>query len=176
MQVSAEEGVLLTLFTKMVGAHQAVEVGTFTGYSSICIARGLASGGRLLCCDVSEEYTAIAREAWEAAGVGDRIELRIGAALETLRSLPDSPTLDLAFIDADKREYLSYYTELLPRMRSGGVMLVDNTLWSGRVVDTDTDDEVTTMIRLFNDHVATDDAVESCILAVSDGLTLIRKR
>jgi caffeoyl-CoA O-methyltransferase len=174
--VSAEEGALLTLITKMVGARYAVEVGTFTGYSSICIARGLASEGRLLCCDVNEEYTSIARDAWQAAGLAERIELRIAPALETLRALPASADIDLAFIDADKREYVSYYAELLPRMRSGGVLLVDNTLWSGRVADSSSAVEITTIIRSFNDHVAADDRVESCILAVSDGLTLIRKR
>jgi caffeoyl-CoA O-methyltransferase len=176
MQVSADEGALLTLLTKLVGAASAIEVGTFTGYSSICIARGLAADGRLLCCDISEEYTALAREAWRAAGLDERIELRIGPALDTLRSLPPDATYDLAFIDADKPNYVSYYDELIPRLRNGGVVLVDNTLWSGRVVDPQADDENTVAIRQFNDHVAADDRVDSCILPVSDGLTLVRKR
>ena len=176
MQVSSEEGALLTLLTRLVGAANAVEVGTFTGYSSVCIARGLAPGGHLLCCDVSEEYTALARDAWAAAGLDDRIELRIAPALDTLRALPTDAPIDLAFIDADKPSYTAYYDELVPRIRAGGVVLVDNTLWSGRVTDPAADDESTVAIRAFNDHVTADDRVESCILPVSDGLTLIRKR
>jgi caffeoyl-CoA O-methyltransferase len=176
MQVSAEEGALLTLLTRVVGVTSAIEVGTFTGYSSICIARGLAPGGSLLCCDVSEEYTAIARDAWQAAGLDDRIELRIGPALDTLQALPPEATYDLVFIDADKPNYVNYYEALLPRVRTGGAFLVDNTLWSGRVVDAAADDENTVAIRAFNDHLAADDRVDSFILPVSDGLTLVRKR
>jgi len=176
MQVSAEEGALLTLLTELVGVTSAIEVGTFTGFSSICIARGLAPGGSMLCCDVSEEYTAIARDAWRAAGLDDRIELRIGPALETLQALPQDTAFDLAFIDADKANYVNYYEALLPRLRAGGVVLADNTLWSGRVVDPDARDDNTVAIRRFNDHVAADERVASCILPVSDGLTLIRKR
>ena len=176
MQVSGDEGALLTLLTRLVGATNAVEVGTFTGYSSVCIARGLAPGGHLLCCDVSEEYTALARDAWAAAGLDDRIELRVAPAIETLRSLPTDASIDLAFIDADKPSYTAYYDELVPRLRSGGVVLADNTLWSGRVADPAADDESTVAIRAFNDRVSADDRVESCILPVSDGLTLIRKR
>src|SRR6187397_1606963 len=132
MQVGSDQGSLLTARTRLAAARSAVEVGTFTGYSSICIARGLQPGGRLLCCDVSEEYTAIARRAWERAGVADRIELRIAPALETLRALPLEATIDVAFIDADKPNYVNYYDELLPRVRPGGLILADNTLWSGR--------------------------------------------
>ncbi|MGH9272152.1 MAG: O-methyltransferase [Ilumatobacteraceae bacterium] len=176
MQVSGEEGALLTMLTRLVGAANAVEVGTFTGYSSICIARGLAPDGRLLCCDVSEEYTALARDAWAAAGLDDRIELRIAPAVDTLRALPTDASIDLAFIDADKPSYTAYYDELVPRLRVGGVVLVDNTLWSGRVADPAAEDENTVAIRAFNDHVTADERVDSCILPVSDGLTLIRKR
>ncbi|MGI9052438.1 MAG: O-methyltransferase [Ilumatobacteraceae bacterium] len=176
MQISADEGALLTLLTRLVGAETAIEVGTFTGYSSICIARGLASGGRLLCCDVSEEYTDLARAAWGEAGLLDRIELRIGPALDTLRSLPEGSAFDLAFIDADKPSYVAYYDELVPRLRPGGVILVDNTLWSGRVADATACDDGTVGMRGFNDHVAADDRVDSYILPVSDGLTLIRRR
>lgn len=176
MQVSNEEGALLTLLTGLVGATHAIEVGTFTGYSSICIARGLAPGGRLLCCDVSEEYTAIAREAWGRAGLEDRIELRIGPALATLQALGPEVSFDLAFIDADKPGYVSYYEELVPRLRAGGLILVDNTLWSGRVADLGATDETTEVIRTFNDHVLVDERVESCIVPISDGLTLARKR
>jgi caffeoyl-CoA O-methyltransferase len=176
MQIGADQGALLTLLTRLVGATSAVEVGTFTGYSSISIARGLAPGGRLLCCDVSEEFTALARDAWAEAGLTDVIELRIAPAIETLRALPDDPTIDLVFIDADKGGYASYFEELLPRVRPGGLLLVDNTLWSGRVVDDTADDADTLAIKAFNDAVAADDRVESYLLPIGDGLTLIRKR
>ena len=132
MQIGADQGALLTLLTRLIGARQAIEVGTFTGFSSICIARGLAPGGHLLCCDVSEEYTAIARAAWSEAGLDDVIELRIAPAIETLRALPPDLVVDLAFIDADKGGYGAYFEELMPRIRPGGMVLVDNTLWSGR--------------------------------------------
>ena len=177
MQVSADEGTLLTILTRLAVTSFAVEVGTFTGYSSICIARGLQPGGRLLCCDVSESYTSIARRAWQAAGVADQIELRVAPALETLRALPREEPIDLAFVDADKPNYVNYYDELLPRLRRGGVILADNTLWSGRVADAAADDDADnlTAIRRFNDTVAADDRVASYILPVSDGLTLITK-
>ena len=176
MQVGADQGALLTLLARLVGAQHAVEVGTFTGYSSICIARGLVPGGSLLCCDVSEEYTALARQAWAEAGLTDTIELRIGPAIETLRALPSDPVIDLVFIDADKGGYGAYFDELLPRVRPNGVLLVDNTLWSGRVVDDEATDDNTLAIRAFNDQVAADTRVESYLLPVGDGVTLIRKR
>ena len=136
MQISPDQGAFMTLLTKHRRTRGfAVEVGTFTGYSSICIARGLADGGRLLCCDVSEEWTAIAREHWEKAGVADRIELKIGPAADTLRALPADPPIDLAFIDADKPGYRTYYEEIVERLRPGGLVLLDNVLWSGNVVD-----------------------------------------
>src|SRR3954454_7940027 len=141
MQVAPEQGALLTILTKLIGARSAVEVGTFTGYSSLCIARGLAGGGRLLCCDVSEEWTAIARRHWERAGVADRIELRIAPALETLQGLPDGETIDLAFIDADKPGYVGYYEALVPRMRPGGLIVLDNMLRGGRALDPQNDDD-----------------------------------
>jgi caffeoyl-CoA O-methyltransferase len=176
MQVGADQGALLTLLTRLAGAREAIEVGTFTGYSSICIARGLQPGGHLLCCDVSEEYTAVAREAWTAAGVDDRIELRIGPALDTLRALPADLVVDFAFIDAHKPEYPGYYEQLLPRLRRGGLIVVDNTLWSGRVVDDEPGDANTEAIKRFNDLVAGDPRVDSYILPVEDGITLIVKR
>jgi caffeoyl-CoA O-methyltransferase len=175
MQVSPDEGVLLGLLTRMVGAERAVEVGTFTGYSSICIARALAPGGHLLCCDVSEEYTAIARRAWARAGVDDRITLRIGPAADTLRELPDDPPIDLAFIDADKRRYGRYYEELVRRLRPGGAVIVDNTLWSGRVARGG-DDPDTKALQEFNDMVAADQRVVSYLLPIRDGVTLAVKR
>ena len=176
MQVSADQGALLTLLTGLTGAEFAVEVGTFTGYSSISIARGLRPDGRLLCCDVSEEFTRFAREAWEQAGVSDRIDLRIAPALETLRGLPETEHIDVAFIDADKDGYGAYWDELVPRMRVGGLLLVDNVLWSGRVVDPDeADDAMVRVIMAFNDKVASDPRVTSYILPIADGLTLARK-
>lgn len=176
MQIAPEQGAFMTILTRIVGARFAVEVGTFTGYSALCIARGLAEGGRLLCCDVSEEWTAIGRGAWERAGVADRIELRLAPALDTLRSLPAEPTIDLAFIDADKPSYAAYYEELLARLRPGGLIVVDNVLWDGNVVKDEMQDENTVAIRAFNDLVARDDRVEAVMLAVSDGLTLLCKR
>jgi caffeoyl-CoA O-methyltransferase len=176
MQISPDQGAFMTLLTSIVGARFAVEVGTFTGYSSICIARGLADGGRLLCCDVSEEWTAIARDHWERAGVADRIELRIGPAAETLRSLPPDPPIDLAFIDADKPGYRTYYDEIVERLRPGGVVLLDNVLWSGNVVDEADQEENTVAIRAVNDHVAADPRVEAVMLPIADGLTIARKR
>jgi caffeoyl-CoA O-methyltransferase len=151
-------------------------VGTFTGYSSLCIARGLVDGGSLLCCDVSEEWTAIGQRAWAAAGLADRIDLRIAPALETLRSLPETAEVDLAFIDADKPGYAAYWAELVPRVRPGGLLLADNVLWSGRIVDPSVDDANTAALRAFNDVVAADDRVETVVLTAFDGLTMARKR
>jgi caffeoyl-CoA O-methyltransferase len=176
MQVAPEQGAFLTLIARLIGAREAVEVGTFTGYSSLPIARGLAPGGRLLCCDVSAEWTRIARRAWERAGVSDRIELRIAPAADTLRALPEETGFDLAFIDADKPSYGVYYEEILKRTRPGGLILVDNVLWSGAVIDDAVQDENTRAIRAFNDRVAADPRVDCVMMPISDGLTLLRKR
>ena len=176
MQIAPEQGAFMTMLTRLVGARTAVEIGTFTGYSALCIARGLAEGGRLLCCDVSEEWTAIARDAWAAAGVADRIDLRIAPALETIATLPEAEHIDLVFIDADKENYAKYYEALLPRLVPNGLILVDNTLWSGAVIDPAAQDASTQAIRAFNDMVAADDRVDTVMLAVSDGLTFLRKR
>lgn len=176
MQIAPDQGAFMTLVTQLVQPRLAVEVGTFTGYSSICLARGLPPGGRLIACDLSEEWTAIARAAWVEAGVDDRIDLRIGPAIETLRALPDDLLVDLAFIDADKGGYLDYYEEILRRLRPGGVILVDNVLWSGRVVDATDVDADTAALREFNAHVAADDRVDVVVLTVADGLSLIRLR
>jgi caffeoyl-CoA O-methyltransferase len=176
MQISPEQGAFMTLLTQVMGAREAVEVGTFTGYSALCIARGLPADGHLLCCDVSEEWTAIGRDAWERAGVADRIELRIAPAIETLRALPREERIDLAFVDADKPSYAAYFEELVTRLRPNGVILVDNVLWSGAVVDDSAQDESTVAIREFNDLVAADERVDAVMLAIGDGLTLLRKR
>jgi caffeoyl-CoA O-methyltransferase len=175
MQIAPEQGTLLSMLARLAGARTAVEIGTFTGYSSICIARGLAPGGRLLCCDVSEQWTQMARRYWQKAGVADRIELRIAPALETLRSLPADYVVDFAFIDADKTSYRDYYEALLPRLRSNGVMVFDNVLWSGQVLDARTSSEDTRALQALNDCLANDDRVEAVMLAVADGITIVRK-
>ena len=174
MQISHDEGELLTMLVRITGARQAVEVGTFTGYSSICIARGLPDDGHLLCCDVSEEWTAIARRYWERAGVADRIELRIAAAVETLRSLPAEPSLDFAFIDADKTGYSAYVEEILPRLRPGGLMVLDNMLRDGRVLAPENDDD--RAIHELNQALVGDDRIDVVLLPVRDGVSLARKR
>ena len=174
MQISAEEGTFLGLLVGALGARRAVEVGTFTGYSALCIARALPPDGRLTCCDVSAEYTAIARRYWEKAGVADRIDLRLGPALDTLRALPAEP-LDFAFIDADKENYRAYYEELVPRLRPGGLLAIDNVLWSGQVIRAVDQTPNTVAIRALNDHVAADRRVQSVMLGLSDGVTLARK-
>jgi len=176
MQIGDDEGQLLTMIARLVGARRAVEVGTFTGYSSLCIARGLGDGGSLLCCDVNEEWTAIGRKAWDRAGVGERIELRIAPALETLRALPADPDIDLVFIDADKPNYPAYWDELVPRVRPGGVLLADNVLWSGEIANESVTNANVDALRLFNDTVAADDRVEAVVLTAFDGLTIARKR
>jgi caffeoyl-CoA O-methyltransferase len=174
MQITHDEGELLTMLVRLTGARQAVEVGTFTGYSSICIARGLPADGHLLCCDVSEEYTSVARRYWERAGVADRIELRIAPAVETLRTLPTEPYLDFAFIDADKTGYPSYVEEVLPRLRPGGLMVLDNMLRSGHVLDPEDDSD--RAIAELNDALVADDRVDVVLLPVRDGVSLARKR
>ena len=176
MQVSHDEGELLTLLTRLTGARRAVEVGVFTGYSSICIARGMPDGGHLLACDVSEKWTSIARRYWKRAGLEERIELRIAPALETLRSLPADPVLDLAFIDADKGNYPLYYEELLARLRPGGLIILDNVLRGGDVADPTVRDSGTVAMRRLNDLIAGDDRVDSVMLPVRDGVTLARRR
>jgi caffeoyl-CoA O-methyltransferase len=176
MQVSPEQGAFLTMLVQVSGARTVVEVGTFTGYSALCLARGLGPGGRLLCCDVNEEWTSIGRRHWERAGVADRIDLRIAPAAETLRALPSDPHVDLAFVDADKPGYPTYYDELLPRLRPGGLLLVDNVLWSGRVADPEDKGDDTEVIRAFNAKVVADPRVDVVMLPVADGLSLVRKR
>ncbi len=176
MQVAPEQGTFLRILVAAIGARRAVEVGTFTGYSALSIARGLPEDGRLLCCDVSEAWTAIALRYWEKAGIADRIELRLGPAADTLRSLPDEEVFDFAFIDADKTGYRTYYDEILRRLRPGGLIAIDNVLWGGAIVDAGIQDENTVALRELNDFIPTDPRVDSVMLALSDGLTLVRKR
>ncbi|MEO8091653.1 MAG: O-methyltransferase [bacterium] len=180
MQIAPDQGAMMTLLARAIGAGEAIELGTFTGYSAICIARGLEPGGRLTCCELSEDYAEIAAGNFAAAGVADRIEIRIGPALETLRSLPEREHFDLAFIDADKTGYPDYYEQCLARMRPGGLILVDNVLGAGRVldpegVDSDSAASVAAIIEL-NQRIRDDERVDVAMVAIADGLTLARKR
>jgi caffeoyl-CoA O-methyltransferase len=176
MQIAPEQGAFMTFLARILGARRAIEIGTFTGYSALCLARGLPYDGELICCDVSEEWTNMGRRYWERAGVAHKIDLRIRPAIETLDDLPDEPSFDLAFIDADKTAYIAYFEALLPLIRAGGIILVDNVLWKGAVIDPEADDEDTVAIRRFNDFVAADARVDCVMLPVADGLTLLRKR
>jgi caffeoyl-CoA O-methyltransferase len=180
MQVPADEGALLTLLVRAIQARRALELGTFTGYSSICIARGLVDDGRLITCDVSEEWTAVARRYWSEAGLEARIELRIGPALETLAQLPEDEPFDFAFIDADKVNYPNYWDRVLPLLRPGGLVAVDNVLFSGAVVDEDgagDSRESLEAIRRTNEMIVADERVADVVmLGIADGITLAVKR
>lgn len=173
MRVGTAQGTFMSLLTTVLQPRFAVEIGTFTGYSALAVAKALPLDGQLLCCDFSEEWTAIAREYWKRAGVDDRIDLRIGPALDTLGSLPSHPRIDLAFIDADKESYIPYYEELLSRLSERGVILVDNTLWGGFVVDPECTEAEAEAIRAFNAHVITDPRVMVAMLPIGDGLSMI---
>jgi len=175
MQISEEQGSFMTILTAAIGATSAIEVGTFTGYSSICTARGLAPGGRLICIDSSEEWTGIAKKFWALAGVQDRIELRLGEAIRILQQLEASVTFDFAFIDAEKTEYEDYYELILPRMRKNGIILFDNMLWGGRLGSGPIDDKSGNAIDALNRKLAADERVETVLLSIADGLNLCRK-
>ena len=174
MQISPDQGALLELLARLVGARDALEVGTFTGYSAICIARGLADGGRLTCLELEQEFADIALRNLEAAGVADRVAIRVGPALELLRALPAEPAFDFAFLDADKQSYPEYYELILERLRPGSLLLLDNTLLGGRVLDPQ-DDRARTVDAL-NDRIAADERVDAAMALVADGLTFVRKR
>ena len=176
MQIGPLQGAFMTVLTAALRPRLAVEVGTFTGYSALCMASALESGAQLICCDISEEWTSIARRYWERARVADRIDLRIGPALDTLRALPAEPGIDLAFIDADKSSYPAYYDEVVGRLSPGGVILVDNVLRGGAVADTSRDDDGTEAMRAFNAHVAADERTSAVLLPIGDGLTMISYR
>jgi caffeoyl-CoA O-methyltransferase len=176
MQISTLQGAFMEQFVRAMGARRALEVGTFTGYSALCIARALSDDGTLLCCDVNAEWTAIGRRYWDEAGVGHKVDLRIGPAIDTLRALPREEQFDVAFVDADKSGYVAYVEEILPRLRTDGVIMVDNTIWSGRVLDPTDQETDTVAIRAFNDVVAADDRLRGVLLPISDGLTLLQKR
>jgi caffeoyl-CoA O-methyltransferase len=178
MQIAPDQGAFMTLLCRMIGAREAIELGTFTGYSAICIARGLEAGGRLIACELSEEYAETAARNFEDAGVADRIEIRIGPALETVRALPEREIFELAFIDADKTEYPDYYEALLTRVRPGGVILVDNVFGGGAIVGDNAgfSEESLAGIRRLNDTIRDDDRVEIAMVGIADGLTIARKR
>lgn len=179
MQISPEQGQLMTLLTELIGAKRAIEVGTFTGYSSLATALALPSDGLLIACDINPETTAMGQRYWQEAGVADRIDLRIGPAADTLQALVDggkSGTFDMAFIDADKTSYRTYYELCLTLLRSGGIVLVDNVLWGGKVADPDVVTEDTLAIRDLNQFVHEDERVTAMIMPIGDGLTMARKR
>jgi predicted O-methyltransferase YrrM len=179
MQIAPEQGAFMSLLVKVMGARNCLEVGTFTGYSSTAVALALPPDGRLVCCDVSREWTDIARESWTEAGVADQVELRLGPALETLdQLLADGGTgrFDFAFIDADKPNYDGYVERALRLVRPGGLIAIDNVLWSGRVADSSVDDESTVAIRALNEKLASDKRVEVALVPIGDGLTLLRVR
>jgi predicted O-methyltransferase YrrM len=178
MQIGPEQGQLMQLLVKLMGAKHCLEVGVFTGYSSLAVALALPAGGRIVACDVSEKWTAIARKYWEAAGVAAKIDLRIAPALTTLDELiaaGNTGSFDFAFIDADKINYLGYYERALTLVRSGGLIAVDNTLWGGQVIDKKTKSTDTQAIVQFNDRLKSDSRVHISLLPVGDGLTLALK-
>ncbi|HTR70613.1 MAG TPA: class I SAM-dependent methyltransferase [Mycobacteriales bacterium] len=175
MQIGDDQAVLIEMIVRAMGARRAVEIGTFTGYSALAIARGLGPEGHLLCCDVSEQWTAIAREAWADAGVADRIELRIGPGLDTLRSLADGERFDFAFIDADKTGYAGYYDEVLARLRVGGLIVLDNMLQNGRVVEEAADADDVVAIRALNEAIVRDPRVRVVLLPIGDGVSVVQK-
>ena len=176
MQMSAEQGALFTVLVGALGARLAVEVGTFTGYGAVCIARGLAPGGRLICCEVDPERAALAVSNLERAGVADVCDMRVGPALETLQALPLEESIDFAFIDADKTGYSDYYDALLPRMRVRGLIALDNVLRGGQVLDADSGDESNDAMRALNDRIARDPRVEVAMVPLADGITFARKK
>jgi len=176
MQIAADQGAFMTLLVRAIGARRALELGTFTGYSAICIARGVPEDGLLVTCDLNDEWTRIARRYFDEAGVAGRIDLRLGPALETLRALPSDEPFDFAFIDADKAEYPDYYEEVLRVLRPGGLAMLDNVLRGGEVLEPEATDERGRGTREVNERIATDERVDVAMLAVADGITLVRKR
>jgi caffeoyl-CoA O-methyltransferase len=176
MQIGSEQGSFMTLLAQVAGAERAVEIGSFTGYSAICTARGLRPGGSLLACDISEEWTSVAQRYWKRAGLDDTITLKLGPALDTLRELPAEPQFDLAFVDAEKEDYVAYWEELVPRVRSGGLILADNTLHHGQVVDPEEQATNVQGIRAYNARVRDDDRVEQVLIPIGDGLNMARKK
>ncbi|MDQ3728612.1 MAG: O-methyltransferase [Actinomycetota bacterium] len=176
MQIAPDQGAFMEILTRAIGATEALEVGTFTGYSAISIARGLAPGGRLLCLELSDEYAATAARNLEEAGVAERVEIRVGPADESLRALPEREIFDLVFIDADKAGYHAYFEEALKRTRAGGLILLDNVLQDGRVIDPRPDDESARAVADLNDRLADDERIDIAMVAIADGITIACKR
>jgi predicted O-methyltransferase YrrM len=179
MQIGPDEGAFLAMLVELTGARRCIEVGTFTGYSSTVVALALPEDGRLICCDVSEEWTSLARKYWDEAGVASKIDLRIAPAAETLDQLlaeGDGSAYDFAFIDADKSGYDDYYERLLQLVRPGGLIAFDNTLWSGKVLDENAEDKDTRALQALNAKLADDQRVSLCVLPIGDGVTLARRR
>lgn len=179
MQIAPEEGAFLAMLVELTGARRYIEIGTFTGYSSTAVALALPADGQLVCCDVSEEWTSMARRYWAEAGVAAKIDLRIAPAVETLDQLiadGEEATYDFAFVDADKTGYDGYYERLLRLVRPGGLIAFDNTLWGGAVLDEDTEDEDTRALQALNLKLADDERITLCLLPVADGVTLARRR
>lgn len=181
MQIAPDQGAFMTLLARAIGAREALEIGTFTGYSAICIARGLGAGGRLVCCELSEEFAEAAARNAEAAGVAERVEIIVGPAADTLRALPEGDLFDLVFIDADKPGYPTYYEEALGRTRTGGLILLDNVFGGGQIAKPD--DEVSegwresvAALRALNDRLVADERVDLAMVGIADGLTILRKR
>ncbi len=179
MQISPEQGQFMTLLMRLIGARRAIELGTYTGYSSICIANGLPEDGELICCDITEQWTDVARRYWRRAGLESKISLQLRPALETLQALLDegrAGEFDFVFIDADKQNYVAYYELSLKLLRQGGLIAIDNTLWSGAVADPSNQEPGTRAIRRMNEMLKHDDRVDKCMLPLGDGLSLARKR
>jgi predicted O-methyltransferase YrrM len=177
MQIGADQGQFMALLVQAIGARNCLEIGTFTGYSALAVALAIPDNGRIVCCDISEEWTAIGRPFWKKAGVDRKIDLRIGPALQTLDELREEKQIfDFVFIDADKTNYANYYGACLPMLRPGGILAVDNTLWSGWVADRGHHDDDTVALRKFNDKLHADDRVEIALLPLGDGVTLALKK
>lgn len=179
MQIGPEQGAFMGWLVGLMGARRALEIGTYTGYSAMAVARAMGPEGRLLCCDVSDEYTRIARRYWTEAGLADRVELRLGPAIETLDALIASGaagTYDFAFLDADKESYDAYYERCLVLLRAGGVIAIDNVLWGGKVADPIHTESSTEALRALNAKIGTDERVDACMVPIGDGLSLARKR
>jgi predicted O-methyltransferase YrrM len=179
MQIAPEEGSFLAMLVELTGARRYLEIGTFTGYSSTVVALALPQDGHVVCCDVSQDWTSMARRYWEEAGVAAKVDLRVAPAAETLEQLladGEGDTYDLAFIDADKAGYDTYYEFLLRLVRPGGLIVFDNTLWSGKVIDPDVTDADTLALKALNDKLASDERISVCLLPIADGVTLARRR
>ena len=179
MQISPEQGALMALLVELIGARKCIEIGVYTGYSALCVARAMGPEGRLIACDINEDWTEVAKRYWREAGVAENIDMRLAPAAETLDSLiaaGESGTFDFAFIDADKPGYDGYYERCLTLLRNGGLIAIDNVLWQGRVADPAIEDEDTVAIRALNDKLTGDERVSLCMVPIGDGLTLARKR